>query len=190
MSILEKKDKNLVLDLRSERLYREAEDELFYFNNTYNAIEKLKQALDYTPGLIKAINLLAGIFIICGDFQQACNLYKEAEMFEPSNVKILANLANIYEFMGNDKIAKEYVDKALAFRVEIPAALKKSLLELKYTVLLNLKKYDEAEKILIDAKYALTASELRTLQAESLFITRQHEQIKKKLSKTELRLIK
>ena len=46
-----------VINIKSETLFREAEDDFYYFINIYSALKKLKEALKLTPYYKKSLIL-------------------------------------------------------------------------------------------------------------------------------------
>lgn len=182
--------KNIVIsDLRSERLYREAEDELFYFDNIESAEEKIELALSYFPYFIKARVMNANIKILKGEYEKAIDIYLAAEKIAPANVNVLAGLANLYEITDNLLLANKYVNKSLSCGF-INAELRKNLIELKISILIRMKKYKEAKSLIDSAKYELNSEELKELQAKNLSVIKNKLQLHKKLNKLNLKLVK
>ncbi len=182
--------KNIVIsDLRSERLYREAEDELFYFHNIESAEEKIELALSYFPYFIKARVMNANIKILKGEYEKAIDIYLAAEKIAPANVNVLAGLANLYEITDDIILADKYVNKALNCSF-VSGELRKSLIELKITILIKMKKYTEAKSLIDSAKYELNAEELKEIQSKNLFIIKRKLQLQKKLNRLNLKLVK
>lgn len=137
------KNTSFILDVRAERLFRSAEDELYYFDNPSAAKTKIMEALNYSPYMVKAIVMLANIYILEGNLNLALNLYKQAEKIIPNAVKILAGLANIYEMQGDNIKAFDYIVKALMLTKCHNSSFFVSMVELKSTILIKLNKYEE-----------------------------------------------
>lgn len=188
--ILEKREKNGVFDLRTERLYREAEDDLFYFGAFKPACEKIEEALKYSPMCVKALIMRANIAFLNGDFNKVKECYLKALSVDSSDVRILAGLANIYEILEENDLACAYVDEALMYNENMSILLKKDLIELKASILFKQKKYIQAEKLLKESKYYLNLSALWALQAGNLPAVRQKADRVKKIHSSELRLVK
>ena len=78
--------KKFVTDVRAERLFREAEDDFFYFNKIEAAITKIEKALEYTPNMLKAIIMRANIAFLEGNFEHAialCRCIKSRNLITP-----------------------------------------------------------------------------------------------------------
>lgn len=187
---IERNGNIFITDVRAERLFREAEDDFFYFNKIDSAIEKIEKALVFSPGMIKALLMRANIAVIEGNIDLALEFYKRAEGFAPQNVKVLAGLANIYEMNNENTKAFEYIEKALNIGVSQYSPLNKALLDLKFTVLIKQKKYLEAQKIINKSRYVLSEEDFRELQSNNLSVLKQKLLLKKKLEKTNLKVIK
>ena len=179
-----------VLDLRSERLYREAEDEFYFFDNCKAVEKKLKKALDFSPSFVKALVLLANLYLYCGKIEKSLDFYKQAELIDANDVKVLAGLANLYEMLGEYKHAYDYVDKALLVTQFVSPALKKSLIELKSIILFKLKKYDEAKLFIEKSRSVLTQNDINEIKAGN-FVELNHKlKLQQKIKNMHLSLIK
>lgn len=183
--------KNLynIRDIRSEKLFREAEDELYYFDNIQSAKEKIQIALSYNQTFSKALTMAGDIEFLNNNLKAALQYYLKAEKTNPNNVRILANLANLYEILNNTELATKYTNFALAQEIINPE-IKKQLIEIKYSLLIKQKKYKEAQKLFDTAKHTLTSDKLRELQAENLFIIKRKLQIQQKIKQMNLKLVK
>ena len=149
---------NKIININSELLFREAEDDFFYFNNLKRASEKLKKAIELTPCHIKSIILYADICFVKGNFKKALSLYVIANGQKPCDCRILASIANCYSSLRNFEEAIYYCDLALNCIESIDNAICSQLLELKITILTELKRYDEACTTFIYYKNRLKSS--------------------------------
>lgn len=190
LNTLEGKNCINIADVRAERLFREAEDDFFYFNNIASAIEKLENALMYLPNMLKALMLRANIAFLEGDFDLALVYYKRAESFVPNNAKVLAGLANIYEITNQNDIAYEYIEKAMSCGCFRYSGLSKALVDLKFAVLIKLKRYSEAKKVLDASRSFLTIEDYSELQKNNLLILKQKLALQKKIEKINLKVVK
>ena len=64
-------NKNKIINIKSEVLFREAEDDLFYFNKINSAFKQLKTALELTPYHYKSIVMYADICFMKGYIKKA-----------------------------------------------------------------------------------------------------------------------
>ena len=103
-NIINKLGINKIINIKSEVLFREAEDDFYYFNHLNKAMKKLKEAVNLTPNHLKSIMLYADICFIKGYFNKALSLYLTAEKISSKDSKILASLANCYNSLKKSKI--------------------------------------------------------------------------------------
>lgn len=143
---------NKVINIKSELLFREAEDDFYYFYKLNSAAKKLKTAISFTPFHFKSLVMLADICFIKGNINKAIKLYKKAENICPDNTKILASLANCYNTNNSSNSAILYADKAIKSFKNINYALYTQIIEIKVNNLFKLKKYKEAYSVLYEIK--------------------------------------
>lgn len=137
---------NNIINLRSELLFREAEDDFYYFNKINCAYSKLKQAVKITPNFTKGKIFLANVSFIKGFYKKALNLYFDTLNSSNDNGLIIASIANCYYALKNYEESLKYCDEALSIIHNFDTELKIQLLEIKINSLLNLKKYNLAYK--------------------------------------------
>ena len=146
-------DKSNIINIKSELLFREAEDDFYYFNKINLALKKLKRAVNLTPCHTKSILMAADIYFIKGNFKKALDLYLEAYS-NNSNVKCLAGIANCCFSLKKYENALEYADLALNSLRETDG-LFSQIVELKINILVELKKYSEAYRLYYKMKFYL-----------------------------------
>ncbi|MBQ3642879.1 hypothetical protein II906_13285 [bacterium] len=146
-------NKSKVINIKSELLYREAEDDFYYFNKINSALRKLKRAIKLTSGHTKSIIMSADIYFIKGDFKNALDLYLEAYSYS-SNIKCLAGIANCCFSLKKYENALEYADLALN-SIKAADALYSQLIEMKINILIELKRYSEAYEFYSKMKFYL-----------------------------------
>lgn len=165
-----------VLNINSERLYREAEDDFFYFGKIKSAEKKLKSAIEYSPCHIKSLKLIGDIYFVSGRMKKAFDYYSQAAALKPSDAVILASLASVSETLGNFETALQFVNLAFQNLKTQDVHIFASLSSLKVSLLINLQKYTEAKNFLENAKKRLSFEESGRLA------TLGHEVLKKKLA--------
>ncbi len=133
-----------IININSERLFREAEDDLFYFNNINSAYKKLKMAVKLTPNHFKSIMLLADTAFLKGYFKKAAGLYIKASNIQPYNFRTYACIVNCYKMLKNYKLALKYCDLAFACCLFENYSLYIQLLEIKIELLISQKMYKQA----------------------------------------------
>lgn len=183
-------NKNIISDVRSERLFRAAEDDFFYLKSPDEAKKKLLKTLDYTPFMTKSILMLASIYILEGKLKDALAMYKEVEKFMPDNMKVLAGIANTYEMLNDNRKALKYVDMAIGSKDSRYSPLVKSLVELKAVILLKLNKVEDVRRFVADSRAVLSLSECRELQANLNLKIKNRLKLNKRIQQGNLQLVK
>ncbi len=133
-----------VINIESERLFREAEDDFYYFNKINSAYKKLKQAVSLTPNHLKSILLLADIIFMKGNIKKSLRLYTSALKIKSDSFKIYASIANCYKSLNNYEKALEYCNLAFELKNIQNFMLFNQLLEIKIEILISMSKYKEA----------------------------------------------
>ena len=177
-------DHNKVINIKSEKLFREAQDDFFFFNKIICARQKLAQAVKLTPNHQKSILLLADIYFIKGFIKKALSLYEKALKISPDNAKILASIANCHNSLSNYNLAINFCNKAILKLSPDNYQLFYQILEIKINTLLTQKKFISAYNELSSAKIFLNDSFLYNLQILHDKIAR-----RKKLNKLHFQLI-
>ncbi len=157
-------NKNKIINIKSEVLFREAQDDFFYFNKINSAYKKLKQAIELTPGHHKSIVLLADICFIKGFIKQALNFYKSALKYLPSDSRIIASIANCCYVLNRFDEAIIYCNKAICELTPDDYNLFSQIFEIKINILLSQKKYFTAFNELSSAKSILDFSSLKNYE--------------------------
>lgn len=161
---------NNVINIESEICFREAEDCFLYLNQPKKAVRKLNKAVKLTPSHYKSIILKADIRYMQGKIDEALDLYKSAYYFRPENSKILASIAMCLEAKEQHKEALKYCDRAFSNINGDNCSIYLSLYELKISILLKLKKYEQAKLFISSAKKRLSIDELFSLKNHSEMI--------------------
>lgn len=179
-----------ISDVRAERLFREAEDDFFYFDKIAEATLKINKALEFSPEMLKALIMRANIAFIEGNFEQATQFYKKAETVDPNNIKALAGLANVYEVCNRNDESLKYIEKAMSNLKSENSLIKKGLLELKINLLIKLGQYVEAKKILEKSRYSLNEEDFIALCGNNLATINHKLELRQKLKSVKLELVK
>ena len=174
-----------VINIKSEMLFREAEDEFYYFNNLKKAESKLKKAIELTPCHTKSITMYGNLCFIKGNFAKAVSLYLIANGLNPNDGKILASLANCYYSLKKYELSLKYADKALQNMEYDNFSLFSQIIEIKINCLSELKRYNEAYNTFIHSKNILK----RTLLKETYRYLNEKIQLHKKLQFSGLKIV-
>ncbi len=179
---------NKIINIQSEILYREAEDDFFYFNKINNAKKKLEKALVLTPGHFKTMTLLANILFIKGNMKKALNLYLQAYNIK-SNSKISASIANCYNALFNYSEAVKYCDLALNNISSDDLSLFAQIIEIKIEALINLGQYNSAYITFIQAQNSLDSISLDIIHSLNYDILKEKINKRNKLHNSFLRIV-
>lgn len=190
LNTLEGKNNIFFADVRAEKLFREAEDDFFYFNKSQEAIEKIEKALTYTPHMLKALMMRANIALLEGNIELALEFYQKAYSFAPDNAKVLAGLANIYEINNQNDEALDYIEKALNSLNSKYSPLNKALIDLKLTILIKQRRYSVAKKLMNEVRPLLSIDDFNDIQMNNSSIIKQKLELQKKLKQTKLKIVK
>ena len=160
-----------VININTEKLYREAEDCFFYFNRYKKAIEKLNEAIKLTPAHAKSLKLRGDINYALGNIDGALEDYTSAAALKPNDAILLASISSLYEILGKYELALAFCEDAMNKINIYTNRIFSQLCELKINILISMQRYSEAENYLNFAK--------RRFSPEELYGT--HEYLKKKL---------
>ncbi len=180
---------NKVINIKSELLCREAEDDFYYFNKINEAYKKLTQAIELTPTHQKSIILLADICFIKGKIKKALSLYSIAENISPNNSKILAAIANCNYVLENYSQALTYIEKSIKKINLENCELYSQLLEIKVNILIEQKRYKEAHSSFIKLKNINKQISFQTDYNINYKIIIEKLYLKEKLKKSNLKIV-
>ena len=180
---------NKVINIKSELLFREAEDDFYYFNKINNAYKKLTQAVRLTPTHLKSIILLANICFIKGKIKKALSLYSIAKNISPNNNKITAAIANCNYVLGNYSQALIYIEKSIKKVSFENCEFYSQLLEIKINILFEQKKYKEAYSTFINFKNNLRKISFITDYNINYELLSKKIDLQKKVQKSNLKIV-
>ena len=133
-----------VLNINSEKFYRQAEDNFYYFKKPKKAIALLNKAIDLTPTHCKSIKMKGDIYYSLGDMENAFDCYSTVAALKPSDAGYLASVAICLEAMKKYEIALSFIDNALSKLDYDTMILFPAMCELKVKLLVSLKRSYEA----------------------------------------------
>lgn len=157
--------KEAVLSMGAERLYRLAEDNFFHFEKPKKALNLIEKSLELSPNFIKSMLLKADILLFSNKLREALSLYQNVVDFKSDNPRALASLAACLDMNGEYFSALKYCNLAFEEMSLVHMNLYPSLYELKFNLLIKLKKFNEAKYLLNNSVYDLTADEANFLRA-------------------------
>lgn len=178
-----------IINIKSEVLFREAEDDFFYFRNLNSALKKLNLAIELTPNHIKSIMLCADIYYIKGNFKKALKLYSEADKYMPNDVKVIASLANLHFVLKNYTETINYIDNAIQLIKSDNISLYEQLLELKINAFIELRDYEQAIKTYEIAKKLTATTSLKEIYSSNFDVLMEKLKLQKKVNKLGLKIV-
>ena len=183
------RDNKKVINLQSEVLFREAEDDFYYFNKVNLAYKKLSKAVDLTPFHTKSLMLLADICFMKGDVKLALNYYQQAEIVSADKPKVYASLSNCYYALKDFSNAVKFADKSLEMLRSDDFSLYSQLVEIKVNSLVELKKYSEANEIFTQSRNYMDSLTFKSLYNTSFELINEKLKLKKKQQQVKLRIV-
>lgn len=178
-----------LLNLTAERLFRQAEDEFFYFSDSKKSLTLLNKILKTNPQMVKAIILKADIKLMQNKFKEAQELYEKAVVLNHKNPRALSSLAACLDMTGNYSLALKYCHLAFREMTIFYMDLYPSLYELKVNLLIKLRKYEKAQNLLDNAVYDLTSEEIGFLKACSQKFLKKKSKLSQRLKISNLKII-
>lgn len=178
-----------IINIKSEILCREAEDDFFYFNKINTAYKKLTESIKLTPFHLKSIMLLADISFIKGHTKKALNLYRKAEQISSPNAKIFASIANCEYNTKNYDSALKYCEKAINIINGENHMLFSQIFEIKINILMLQKKYKQAYISFIQYQNTLDNPALKDIHKLNYKILHEKINLQKKLKLSNLKIV-
>ncbi len=182
-------NKNKVINIKSEILFREAEDDFYYFNKLSSAYSKLEKAIALTPFHHKSIMLLADICFIKGFYKKSLSLYKELLNITPAVVKVYAGICNCLYVLNQHEESLNYCNKALSMVCNEDYMLYSQLMGIKFDLLLKLKKYEQAYSVYFKSKNDINGFNLKKFYEEDFESIKEKLKIRKKIKISGLKII-
>jgi tetratricopeptide (TPR) repeat protein len=178
-----------VINIKSELLCREAEDDFFYFNKINSAYKKLMHAINLTPNHLKSIMLLADISFIKGKIQKSLDLFLNANKLLPKNQKITGSIANCYYILGDYKNALEFCEISLNDTRNDNMELFLQVFEIKINVLMKQKNYKKAYSEFINYKNIINTQSFDAIYNINYKILSEKLLLQRKLEKINLKIV-
>ncbi len=180
-----------IINIKSEVLFREAEDDFFYFNKINTAQKKLEEAIKLTPTHTKSLMLCGDICFIKGNIKKALNLYSQAFNYASDKTRCLCAMANCNMLLNKFEIAISFVDKAISsfeFK-EQNLDLYSQAVEIKINSLLALKQYKNAYMTFIQAQNTVNSVSLKNIFNDNFETINKKLQIQKRIQQSDLKIV-
>lgn len=145
-----------VSNLQVEKLIREASDNFSYNRDYELALKDIDKALKIEKDNAKAL-ILKGDILFCMDMDKdALDHFDRAISADPSSAEAFGSKAGTLDVLGNYDEALSCCDKAFELVKTKDKFLLPSLYDQKLTLLLRMRKYEEARKVLNRALVVLS----------------------------------
>ncbi len=137
-----------IFNLRVEKLIREANDNFLYFRDYLNAMEQVNEILEIDECYVRAL-ILKGDLLFCIDKEkEALEYFEKAINYDPYCSQAYGSKAGTLDVLGRHEEALGCCQKAFENITLKDRELLPSLYEQKITILLELKRYEEAKEAL------------------------------------------
>ena len=178
-----------VVNLKSEILFRQAEDDFYYFNNINSALKKLKEAVLLSPYHLKSLILCADIYFIKGKIKNALELYLKALDINPECAKTNGAVANCYYSLKQFNSALSFAQKALDNIDLENYQLYYQVIELKINSLVELKEYKPAYITFIQSQNILDRVTLNSIYNSNFDIINEKLKLQNKIKDSGLKIV-
>lgn len=178
-----------VINMRSEVLFREAEDDFFYFNKINSALKKLEEAVKLTPSHTKSLMMCADIYFMKGNIKKALVTYQNAYLYGQSGARCIAAISNCFYALKDYEQALMWVDKALNALNREDYSLYSQLIEIKINVLVEMKRYKQAYVVFIQSQNVLDIISLKNIYNSNYELINEKLQLQKKLRASRLQIV-
>ncbi len=178
-----------VINMKSEVLFREAEDDFFYFNKINAALKKLEEAVRLTPSHTKSLMMCADIYFVKGNIKKALITYQNAYVYGQSSARCIAAISNCYYSLKDYEQALVWVDKAINALDREDYSLYSQLIEIKINTLVEMKRYKQAYVVFIQSQNMLDVISLKNIYNSNYELINEKLQLQKKLRTSRLQIV-
>lgn len=178
-----------VINMKSEVLFREAEDDFFYFNKINAALKKLEEAVRLTPSHTKSLMMCADIYFVKGNIKKALITYQNAYVYGQSSARCIAAISNCYYSLKDYEQALVWLDKAINALDREDYSLYSQLIEIKINTLVEMKRYKQAYVVFIQSQNMLDVISLKNIYNSNYELINEKLQLQKKLRTSRLQIV-
>ncbi|MEW5820020.1 MAG: tetratricopeptide repeat protein [Cyanobacteriota bacterium] len=144
-----------ITNLNVEKLVREASDNFSYNRNYELALEQVDEALSIEFDNVKAL-ILKGDILFCMDSdEEALTYFEKAIKADPTSAEAFGSKAGTLDVLGRYDEALLFCDKAFKLVNNKDKFLLPSLYDQKITLLLRMRRFEEAKRALNKALQVL-----------------------------------
>ncbi len=178
-----------ILNIDTERYFREAEDYFFYFDRTDKAISLLKKAIKLTPYHVKSLKFLGDIYFATGKMQKAFDYYSQAAALKPCDAVILSSMATVCDALNNFHTALNFLDMAFEYLTNEDFRLYAQFCDLKFSLLVKMQKYSEAKKFLDTVNKRIPVEETTIVTSVNKNILKKKLSLKERMNNLNIKVV-
>lgn len=153
---IDNKQPKKLFNLKIEKLIREANDNFLYFKDYKAALALLDEILKEDDKFTKALILKGHILLCCDNEEQSLKYFKKAIESDIYSAEAYGSMAGTLYILGRIKEAFYYNQKAFENLHKKDKKMIPSLYEQKISMLIQMKKIDEADEMLNKSMKYLT----------------------------------
>lgn len=178
-----------VLNIDTERYFREAEDYFFYFDRTDKAISLLKKAIKLTPYHVKSLKFLGDIYFATGKMKKAFDYYSQAAALKPCDSTVMSAMAAVCDALNDFKNALAFLDLAFEYLTIEDMRLFAQFCDLKFSLLVKMQKYSEAKKFLDTVNKRLPMEETGLVTSVNRDILKKKLSLKERMENLNIKVV-
>jgi tetratricopeptide (TPR) repeat protein len=178
-----------VLNIDTERYFREAEDYFFYFDRTDKALKLLKKAIKLTPHNVKCLKFIGDIYFATGKMKQAFDYYSQAAALRPCDSAILSSMAIVSDSLNKQENSLAFLNLAFEYLDEKEVKLYSQLCDFKFSLLVKMQKYKEAKQFLDSIKKHLTFEDEKSVASVNRDILKKKLSLKERMENLNIKVV-
>lgn len=178
-----------VLNIDTERYYREAEDYFFYFDRADKAVNLLKKAIKLTPYHVKSLKFLGDVYFSIGKMNKAFEYYSQAAALKPCDAVIMSSMATVCDALNNFKNALAFLDLAFEYLTVDDMRLYAQFCDLKFSLLIKMQKYSDAKKFLDTVNKRLPVEEKGFVAGVNRDILKKKLSLKERMNNLNIKVV-
>jgi tetratricopeptide (TPR) repeat protein len=164
-----------ILKLEVERKVLEASDAFVYTGHYQRALHSVNDALRQCPDHLRGLLLKADILFCLSEDEEALKVIELALIHHPFCVEAHLSKAGLLEMLGQDRDALASCNQAFLHLTDPTRYLLPALFDQKLMLLIRLRKFQQAKRIMRQASQVLEESDFRALKASyQTILSRRH----------------
>lgn len=178
-----------ILNIDTERYFREAEDYFFYFDRADKAISLLKKAIKLTPYHVKSLKFLGDVYFAVGKMQKAFDCYSQAAALKPCDAVVLSSMATVCDVMNNFSNALNFLNLAFENITNEDFRLYAQFCDLKFSLLVKMQRYSEAKSFLDTVNKHIPTEETAIVTSVNRNILKKKLSLKERMNNLNIKVV-